>query len=245
MASTLMASTVAGLCAAPLRLTHSRPVRTQNTAACKPACRLQTLRNHASNHTQHRLPSGTFVGQAPLLAKQPQQQVRRGSPQTVYAKKGEDYVEVPDRLVSSVAYLLPFFDGIRYGRFFFQQVPAAEVALTPLKPFLGFYFTFPFASLIAFLALYYTVVQNQRYSRYVRFNTLQAILVDILLFFPSLIDSVFKPTDGLSLQIYISFYNTVFFFIFACFLLGVSSCLAGRVPRLPLVADAADNQVPF
>jgi hypothetical protein len=48
---------------------------------------------------------------------------------------------------------------------------------------------------------------------------------------------------GPGLQLYISAYNTIFFFVVACVAFGVGSCLAGLTARLPLVADAADAQI--
>lgn len=49
------------------------------------------------------------------------------------------------------------------------------------------------------------VVQNQNYSRFVRFNGQQAILVDIVLVLPGLIESLFRPpSSGIGLGIYIS-----------------------------------------
>ena len=44
-------------------------------------------------------------------------------------------------------------------------------------------------------------------------------------------------------QVYITLYNTIFLFLFACVAYGAGSCLAGQTARLPLVADAADMQV--
>jgi uncharacterized membrane protein len=93
--------------------------------------------------------------------------------------------------------------------------------------------------------LYLLVVNNQNYSRYVRFNCYQAILLDILLILPGLVERTFSPSSGVGLEFLVVFYNTVFLFIFACFLFGSVSCLLGKEPRLPVVADAADAQVPF
>lgn len=93
--------------------------------------------------------------------------------------------------------------------------------------------------------LYLLVVNNPRYSRYVRFNCYQAILLDILLILPGLVERSFSPSGGAGLEALILFYNTVFLFIFSCFAFGSISCLLGKEPRLPVVADAADAQVPF
>lgn len=46
------------------------------------------------------------------------------------------------------------------------------------------------------------------------------------------------------LQLYISLYNTIWLFVFACVAYGVGSCLTGETARLPIVGDAADAQVP-
>ena len=87
----------------------------------------------------------------------------------------------------------------------------------------------PFASLIVFFALYLGIVNNQAYSRYVRFNgqaravrslalavrlssprasfvrLQQAILLDIVLILPSLLENLFRmPSSGLGLNVYIA-----------------------------------------
>jgi hypothetical protein len=63
----------------------------------------------------------------------------------------------------------------------FRQLPAAAALLGPLEPLIKLYFGFPFASLIVFFAIYIGIINNQQFSRYVRFNAMQAILLDIVL----------------------------------------------------------------
>lgn len=59
-----------------------------------------------------------------------------------------------------------------------------------------------------------------------------------------LLDNVFKPSGGgPMLQAYISTNNTIFLFVAASAIYGVGSCAVGQLPRLPLVAEAADSQV--
>ena len=91
------------------------------------------------------------------------------------------------------------------------------------------YTSVPFGSLIAFFALYLGIVNNQAYSRYVRFNgqarayevpqtalashayavaharPQQAILLDIVLILPSLFEQLFRmPSSGFGLNLYIA-----------------------------------------
>ena len=69
----------------------------------------------------------------------------------------------------------------RAGKFLFMQYPAIASALSPLNAVARLYFGIPFAGLIVFFALYMGVVNNQNLGRGVRFNALQAILLDIIL----------------------------------------------------------------
>ncbi|KAL4545383.1 hypothetical protein Ndes2526B_g00058 [Nannochloris sp. 'desiccata'] len=159
--------------------------------------------------------------------------------------RGDGPSSVKDRVVAALPYLLPLFDGLRYGKFLFIQFPAFAAVLSPFEPLINIYFSVPFASLAAFFAVYLGIINSPNFGRYVRFNAMQAVLLDIILILPGLLESVFKfrPMGGPGLQLYISGYNTIFIFIFACVAYGVGSCLAGTNARLPIVADAADAQI--
>lgn len=87
------------------------------------------------------------------------------------------------------------------------------------------------------------MVRNPNFSRYVRFNIMQAIVLDVLLIFPDLLERSFNPRGGLGLDLVMSLDSTVFLFLLICLIYGSSSCLLGQIPRLPIVADAADRQV--
>jgi hypothetical protein len=152
--------------------------------------------------------------------------------------------EPADRVLGALPYLIPLFDGLKYGKFFFLQFPAFARILGPLDPLIRLYFSFPFASLGIFFAVYLGIINNQNMSRYTRFNAMQAVLLDIILILPGLVERLFRPpTTGLGLQLYISTYNTVWLFVFFCVAYGVGACLSGQTPRLPFIAEAADQQI--
>ncbi|XP_017617175.1 protein TIC 20-v, chloroplastic isoform X2 [Gossypium arboreum] len=85
--------------------------------------------------------------------------------------------------------------------------------------------------------------RNPNFSRYVRFNTMQAIVLDVLLIFPDLLERSFNPKEGLGLDLVMSFDSTVFLYLLVSLIYASSSCLFGQLPRLPIVAEAADRQV--
>ncbi|KAL3643070.1 Protein TIC 20-v, chloroplastic [Castilleja foliolosa] len=162
---------------------------------------------------------------------------------TTTKSKGDDSADGPDRLISAITYFYPFFDGVQYGKYLITQFSPVQSLISPLIPAIKVFKSFPFNGFLVFLTLYFVVVRNPNFSRYVRFNTMQAIVLDVLLIFPDLLERSFSPSDGVGLDLMMSFDSTVFLFLLVCLIYGSSSCLLGQLPRLPLVAEAADRQV--
>ncbi|KAK9141246.1 hypothetical protein Scep_010927 [Stephania cephalantha] len=158
-------------------------------------------------------------------------------------KSSNQTVPATDRLISAVSYFLPFFNGLQYGRYLFVQYPQLGLLFDPIFPLLSLYRSVPYASFVAFFALYLGVVRNPSFSRFVRFNSMQAVVLDVLLALPLLLQRVFNPGRGLGLRLMVLGYNSMFVFIGACFLYGLVSCVLGRTPYLPFVASAADRQL--
>ncbi|KAL7217764.1 hypothetical protein ACSBR2_011075 [Camellia fascicularis] len=171
---------------------------------------------------------------------------RRRKPITTVHSKGssnDDSADLPDRLISAVCYFYPFFDGVQYGKYVLTQFTPIQTLIQPLFPAIKVFKSFPFNGFLVFLALYFVVVRNPNFSRYVRFNTMQAIVLDVLLIFPDLLERTFNPRDGFGLDLLMSLDSTVFLYLLVCLIYGSSSCLLGQLPRLPIVAEAADRQV--
>lgn len=167
---------------------------------------------------------------------------RRSRPVTAQSN-GSNSADPPDRIISAVCYFYPFFDGIQYGKYVITQFAPIQTLIQPLVPAIRVFKSFPFNGFLVFLTLYFVVVRNTNFSRYVRFNTMQAIVLDVLLIFPDLLERSFNPRGGLGLDLVMSLDSTVFLFLLVCLIYGSSSCLLGQVPRLPIVAEAADRQV--
>ncbi|MDW8237969.1 MAG: Tic20 family protein, partial [Aquificaceae bacterium] len=88
-----------------------------------------------------------------------------------------------DRMCASLVYLLPLYDGIDYGRFLFAQFPLLSYLKYPLIPLAFVYSAFPLGlgSLLVFIILFVAVVRNEKIPHFIRFNTMQAILLSIVL----------------------------------------------------------------
>ncbi|KAH8509844.1 hypothetical protein POPTR_004G191700v4 [Populus trichocarpa] len=168
----------------------------------------------------------------------------KGPRRLILAKSnGNDSVDTTDRIISAVCYFYPFFDGIQYGKYVITQFSPIQALIQPLFPAIKVFKSFPLNGFLVFLTLYFVVVRNSNFSRYVRFNTMQAIVLDVLLIFPDLLERSFNPRDGLGLDLLMSLDSTVFLYLLVCLIYGSTSCLFGQIPRLPIVAEAADRQV--
>ncbi|KAF3783741.1 hypothetical protein EJ110_NYTH31810 [Nymphaea thermarum] len=133
-----------------------------------------------------------------------------------------------------------------YGRYAFVQYPVLERVFEPLLPVVSAYRSVPFASFVAFFALYLLAVRNPNFSRFIRFNAMQAVVLDVLLdvlVLPLLVQRVFTPGRGIGFKILIVGYNCMFALLVGCFHYCLASCIVGRTPYLPFVAEAAGRQL--
>jgi uncharacterized membrane protein len=171
---------------------------------------------------------------------QAQAQARSGSGYNSYSSRPG----ITDRLVGAVPYLLPLLHSFQYGRFLIYTMPLLRQVISPLAPLLSVYHSFPFAHMIAFFGIYLGIANNQGLSRFVRFNAMQAMLLDVALVLPGLVEQLITlPTRGWGLDVYIWCNNAIWLTIAASVVFGVVTCLMGTQGRIPLVGDAADQQI--
>jgi hypothetical protein len=131
--------------------------------------------------------------------------------------------------------------GLQFSQYLFQQFPILQLIAIPLLPLLAIYRSFPFAGLIIFFALFMLVVRNENIPRFIRFNTMQAILIDILLVLCSLILGILGA--GLGGFILETIYNMIFLGVLAAVIYSVVQCAMGRYPQIPTISDAVNMQV--
>lgn len=149
---------------------------------------------------------------------------------------------VQDRVFACLPYLLPLISALPFGTYLFRQFPALQVLLLPLQPVLLIYNTIPFAGLVIFFLLFLLVVRNERIAHFIRFNTMQAILLDIVLVLCSLVLEILLKAVQFNLLgetlLNIVFLGTVV----ACGYSVVQSIL-GRYAEIPALSEAVYAQV--
>ncbi|MBD2570598.1 MULTISPECIES: Tic20 family protein [Nostocaceae] len=149
---------------------------------------------------------------------------------------------VPDRIFASLPYLLPLIEVFAFGQFLLKDFPFLGIIFLPLLPLLRIYYGVRYAGLIIFFALWLLVVRNEKISHFIRFNTMQAIILDIVIFLCSIVTDMVRlfPGSGFAMQ---TLYTTIFMGIVAAVAYSVFQSLMGRYAEIPAISDAVHMQV--
>jgi Chloroplast import apparatus Tic20-like len=148
-----------------------------------------------------------------------------------------------DKFFGSLVYVLPIADVYFFGQFVFAQFPIVREIYLPLIPLLiinndrigGF---------VLFLGLYLCVVRNPQISRFIRFNTLQAILIGILISLCGLVlQYVLSPLLGGGGPVLEVLMNTVFFGTLVMAGYGIFMSALGKYTEIPQLSETAQIQV--
>ncbi|MFM6409466.1 MAG: Tic20 family protein [Microcystis sp.] len=135
--------------------------------------------------------------------------------------------DTKDRIFAALVYLLPLYSAFAFGIFIFRQIPFLGAALAIVLTPLAFLYSSlgSFGSLIIFFVLFLAVVRNPRISHFIRFNTMQAILIDILVYLLGLALGFVARGLGANLVVE-TLFNVVFLGAFAaCVYSIIQSCI--------------------
>ena len=146
------------------------------------------------------------------------------------------------RLLGLLAYLLPWSDALSFGRELYNLFPWISNLALPATPVLLLERSIPFGGFLLFLVLFLVVVRNPNVPYYLRFNVLQAILLDILLVVLALAFNVLLSPLGNSLMIR-TLNNTVFIGALVLVLYASIQCIRGKEADLPSLSEAVRMQL--
>jgi uncharacterized membrane protein len=160
-----------------------------------------------------------------------------------------------DRLYASLPYALPLIEGLGFGMLLITTFPFLGVILLPLMPFMQAYALLGavfggFASLVIFFALYLLVVRNEKISHFIRFNTMQALLIGIAATLLSYVLNLLGLTQGLvasnapPLPLTI-LYSVIFAGILVSCIFSIAQAVMGRYAEIPYISEAAYAQTRY
>ena len=150
--------------------------------------------------------------------------------------------DAKDRIFAALVYLLPLMEVYQFSQPLLRVIPFFNIIYIPLQPLIGLYYGFPFAGIIIFFAIFLGVVRNERIKHFVRFNAMQAILIDILLFLCSLV--VRYVLGGISFSLITeTFLNVIFIGTLAACIYAIVQSILGKYAEIPTISQAAYSQV--
>ena len=145
------------------------------------------------------------------------------------------------RLLAVLVYLLPWSDALPFAQSLDNLIPGLQWLMVPAIPLLLLENSVPFGGFLLFLVLFLAVVRNPRIPYFLRFNVLQAILLDIVLVVLSLAFQLLRLGSlgfaGRTLA------NTVFLGMFVLLLFAVVQCIRGKEPDVPSLSEAVRMQL--
>ena len=159
-----------------------------------------------------------------------------------------DELNGSDKIKACIPYVLPILDGDSFGKYIYQRVPPLhtvdDILLQPLVTILQAY---PILSIALFVLLSLgTRFSAETMSRNVRFNAQQAVLIDMVLIFPTL---VMEGLDGVEIpRVYSEFgCNFVWYFYMSAVVYSITMNLRGKKPDdIPYLSNFAETMTgPF
>eukprot|EP00741_Cyanophora_paradoxa_P014911 tig00020830_g14385.t1 len=142
------------------------------------------------------------------------------------------------RLISTTFFMLPFVEGLMFGKYIFKEFPIWRGPLNVLSPIINIYFGFPLSSMFIFLGLYMLVVRNPKINHFIRFYAMQGMLCHIFLtIWGQVIRFVPKAIEtGMTQKM---MFNAIFLYMLSTCAHGIVCSLLGRYQEVDVVSDAS------
>jgi len=151
------------------------------------------------------------------------------------------------RLLALLPYSLTWSDALPFGRDLFGSFPPLSALMLPAMPALlvqnlGSMGGMNLGGLLLFVLLFAAVVRNPQVPYTIRFNTLQALMLDILLVVVGLVFQLLQSLLGGGL-LFRTLANTVFLGTLLILVFTVVQVLRGKEANLPTLFEAVRMQL--
>jgi uncharacterized membrane protein len=158
-------------------------------------------------------------------------------------------IESRDRIYASLPYLLPMSAVVYFGASLLQQFLPLQYLFFPVIWLYGNVLMFPVVPLLGLngeflilVGLYILVIRDARINHFVRFNAMQAILLEIVIFSMQLVLRLFEQIVGYSPAmklIFATLSNTIFLGIVGACIYAIAQNIAGKYSEIPAISEAA------
>ena len=146
------------------------------------------------------------------------------------------------RLSSIFIYTLPLKASIPFGVYLFNQYYFLKIFVYLLtSPIAIIEELLPFGSFLLFILLFVGLVRNPKIPYFVRYNSCQALLIDIALLIITYLLSLLPIVELVS---FISILCSIIFIFTLCiFIYSISKCIYGFEPEIPFISKSVRMQI--
>ncbi|NJP10152.1 MAG: hypothetical protein HC866_12275 [Leptolyngbyaceae cyanobacterium RU_5_1] len=162
---------------------------------------------------------------------------------------------IQDRFFAILPYAYPMLQASIFGSVLMSQFPVLALLLLPLTPFIFVYGLLSsvlgqFTGLLIFFALYVLVVRNEKINHFIRFNTMQALLigiaVDLIVLVLQLLGvSLGGLLSGVGAIPTLVIFSTIFIAVMVSSIYSIVCALRGKYGEIPMISEAAYAQVRY
>jgi len=142
--------------------------------------------------------------------------------------------QIFQRLSSAFIYTLPLKAAIPFGYFLFYKYSFLKILEILTFPIAIIEQSLPFGGFLLFIILFAGLVRNPKVPYFVRYNSCQALLLDIALIITSYLLRIFPIVELGSI---------IFVLILCIFIYSISQCMFGVEPEIPLISKSARMQI--
>jgi uncharacterized membrane protein len=146
------------------------------------------------------------------------------------------------RLGAAAFYLIPLIESLDFASFIFRDLPALQYLFLPLVPLIQVYEAIPLGRLLVFFGIFFGIVRSDRFSDFIRFNAMQALLVSIIVSISGFVLSLLAPSFGAIPLLVETLVNTLFFGVVAAAGYSMVQSIRGERAEIPAISEAADLQ---
>ena len=138
--------------------------------------------------------------------------------------------------------MIPWSDALIYGQSIFNNVPIIKLSIIPTLPILIIKQNLPIGNLLILLLLLLGIVKNQNISYFIRLNTMQSILLNIILIIFSYL-KVFLITISVERVILEGLETTIFILSLTIITFCAIQCCRGMEADIPGISNSAKIQI--
>ena len=146
------------------------------------------------------------------------------------------------KILAIILYMIPWADTLPFGNHLFLKYPLLQIIQIPAIPIILIERSIPYGNLLLFLAVFIGLIRNQKISYFLRFNALQALLINIGLIIVSYTFQLFLNPFASTLIIR-TFSTTILIGIFSTIIYSTWWCSQGKEPDLPGISNAVKMQL--